>query len=181
MEVKFRESMYCDSFPLIKFAVALQQLTCEGITFWNFYVLPASSDHKDKVFVDSWLPGWFSRRTQDQGRCLPRNLPPLGHHRTDWFPGEVTHPEIQALVHDDISVLLAKLKCDLAAKKDSSQNSCIDPTACRKLFPLNFPGACSKDLLLGNYMHITGAETRSNLPAACSNLTLFSLASPLIS
>lgn len=52
--------------------------------------------------------------------------------------GEVTHPRIQALVLDDISVLLAKFKRDLAAKKDSSQNSCLDPTAFRKLFLPNF-------------------------------------------
>lgn len=62
--------MYCDSFPLIKFAVALQQLTCKGITFWNFFVLPGSSDHKDKVFVDSWyLAGSAGGLRTREGAC----------------------------------------------------------------------------------------------------------------
>lgn len=136
------------------------------------------------------VPGWLSWNTGDraapaQGCVLP---PPravschLQSPQQDWLMprGSDTH-EIQAL--DDISVLLAKLNWDLAAKKDSSQNSCLDPIACRKLFLLNFSVAAQKLLkraFIGEInTHHWSRDMVQPLSCTLSSLTLLPLVSPL--
>lgn len=129
--------------------------------------------------MDSWClagsAGALGTREAPAQGCV---LPPLNDQdRTGWFPGEVTHPKIQAL--HDISVLLAKCKWNSAAKKDSSQNSCLDPTACRKLFLLNFPMHAQKTFHWGNTHTSLEQRQGSASQLQLSSLTLFPLASPL--